>query len=429
MAYDLYPAVDPTYNFPVEVRRALAASPELRSLVIPMTTTTRNNLTAGEKWDGRVIANTTIDRLERYDEGTAAWLQIAEQSDILAFVNTVAIGRNRFQNGDFSVNQRGYNFSTSPSMNSGVVTTYDRWHGQAVGGACVMRQSDTSTNGETGLPESPKSFLRIEIASQVGAATEFVTFAQPIEGVRTLAGKTVTLSFWARASTPVPKKIGVEVEQYFGTTGSAARQTPVGTITVTTSTWVRYSLTFTVPVISPALMGGANDNVKINFWLSAGANYAARASNIGTQNGNFEFWGMQLELGNGATMYEQKTYAEELRACQRYYCEAGSRTGAPGQILTQYGTAQGTKDAVATFQYPVPMRRPPGLSYSGTFFWSDRIANYNVGSLAMSTASASSLLIADINCGYMTPDMVPYRPGAMFGNAPGSVLQFSAEYV
>lgn len=82
MAYDLYPAVDPAYNFPPEIRRALAISMELRNTVVPMTTTVRNNLLAAEKWDGRVIANTTIDRLERYDAGTAQWNQLVEFSDV-----------------------------------------------------------------------------------------------------------------------------------------------------------------------------------------------------------------------------------------------------------------------------------------------------------------------------------------------------------
>lgn len=84
MSYDLYPAVDgATYQFPPEVRAALAVSLELRNTVVPMTTTLRNNLTAGEKWDGRVILNTTTDHLERYDLGSTSWLEIANAADIL----------------------------------------------------------------------------------------------------------------------------------------------------------------------------------------------------------------------------------------------------------------------------------------------------------------------------------------------------------
>ena len=86
MAYDLYPAVDEQYNFPPEVRGALAKSMELRNTVVPMTTAIRNNLAPGELWDGRVIANTTTDHLERYDSGTSQWVQIVNLPDLTASI-------------------------------------------------------------------------------------------------------------------------------------------------------------------------------------------------------------------------------------------------------------------------------------------------------------------------------------------------------
>lgn len=86
MAYDLFPAVDgTTYQFPPEIRQALATSPELRNTVVPMTTTQRNNLTGAALWDGRVIYNSTTRRLNRYDATATpspAWTVVAEISDI-----------------------------------------------------------------------------------------------------------------------------------------------------------------------------------------------------------------------------------------------------------------------------------------------------------------------------------------------------------
>lgn len=80
MAYDLYPAIDLGYNFPPEVRAALAASLELRNTVVPMTTTTRNNLLAGDKWDGRLILNTTLNQIERWDADLTSWIAIVDVS-------------------------------------------------------------------------------------------------------------------------------------------------------------------------------------------------------------------------------------------------------------------------------------------------------------------------------------------------------------
>ena len=87
MPYDLYPAVDQNYNFPPEVRQSLAVSPELRNTVVPMTTAERNNLLPSQLWDGRVITNTTTDRMERYDLGTTQWYVIADSTDLNTKVN------------------------------------------------------------------------------------------------------------------------------------------------------------------------------------------------------------------------------------------------------------------------------------------------------------------------------------------------------
>lgn len=83
MAYNLYPAVDELYNLPPEVRAALARSLELRNTIVPMSTVTRNNLLLSELWDGRVIANTTTDHLERYDGGSAQWKVLVEAGEAL----------------------------------------------------------------------------------------------------------------------------------------------------------------------------------------------------------------------------------------------------------------------------------------------------------------------------------------------------------
>ena len=88
MAYDLYPAVDEDYNFPPEVRQAIATAPETRNTVIPMTTTQRNNLTGTDLWDGRLIFNTDTDRINRYDVGTASWGVIADELDAIARYTT-----------------------------------------------------------------------------------------------------------------------------------------------------------------------------------------------------------------------------------------------------------------------------------------------------------------------------------------------------
>jgi microcystin-dependent protein len=93
MAYELYPAVDPNFDFPPEVRARLAISIELRNTVIPMSESTRNNLTVGELWDGRLVFNTTTKRINRYTLGTTSWSVLMEQADVdTAIVTATPIG-------------------------------------------------------------------------------------------------------------------------------------------------------------------------------------------------------------------------------------------------------------------------------------------------------------------------------------------------
>lgn len=88
MAYDLYPAIDENFNFPQVVRQALSESLELRNTVVPMTTVDRNNLTSEQRWDGRLIVNTTTDVIERYDEGIADWVPLMDYAQMVAYVDS-----------------------------------------------------------------------------------------------------------------------------------------------------------------------------------------------------------------------------------------------------------------------------------------------------------------------------------------------------
>lgn len=93
MTYELFAGVDDDYNFPPEVRAALAASTEMRNTVVPMTTTQRNNLSGAGLWDGRTILNTTTDRINRYDLGTTSWVAIADLTDARTTVYANAAAR------------------------------------------------------------------------------------------------------------------------------------------------------------------------------------------------------------------------------------------------------------------------------------------------------------------------------------------------
>jgi hypothetical protein len=70
---------------------ALAGWVNDRPGIAQVTTTQRNALAGVELWDGRVVANTTTDRLNRYDAGTATWIVIPDNGDIGALLATTGL--------------------------------------------------------------------------------------------------------------------------------------------------------------------------------------------------------------------------------------------------------------------------------------------------------------------------------------------------
>ncbi|MFX9081421.1 hypothetical protein ABTN40_20310, partial [Acinetobacter baumannii] len=57
--------------------------------------------------------------------------------------------------------------------------------------------------------------------------SDYESLAQRIEGVRSLAGQTVTVSFWARRIAG-SGNIAVDLNQYFGTGGSPSASVSAG---------------------------------------------------------------------------------------------------------------------------------------------------------------------------------------------------------
>jgi hypothetical protein len=269
-------------------------------------------------------------------------------------------GKNKIINGDFAINQRAFT-STTTSNTYG----FDRF---------VFTYSDgTSTHSaETFTPGTAPvagyeaaNFCRTVTTGQT-LATAFTTISQRIENVRTFAGQTVTVSFWAKAATGTPK-IGVELAQNFGTGGSPSAQvnTLAGTPTITTS-WARYSVTVAVPSISGKTIGtSTSGQVNATFWVSAGTDFNARTGSVGIQSNTFDIWGVQAEYGSKATPFQTASGGSpqaELAMCQRYYVRwTGGATYHPYGL----GFATSTTAASVLINAPVQMRvAPTAIEYS-----------------------------------------------------------------
>ena len=119
-------------------------------------------------------------------------------------------GRNKFINGNFDVWQRGTSFSASGYA-------ADRWKNGYGGGNATVFSQQSFTLGQTDVPGNPKFYSR-QVTTSANSASSYATLNQKLEGVRTFAGQTVTISFYAKADAV--KNIAIEPYQNFGTGGS-----------------------------------------------------------------------------------------------------------------------------------------------------------------------------------------------------------------
>jgi len=212
------------------------------------------------------------------------------------------IGKNYIINGGFDVWQRG----NSVSIAQGYCGP-DKWKADFAVAVCLGTwERGTFAPGQTDVPGNPKYYFRLNVTNTNGSATMEVN--NHIEDVNTLAGETVTLSFWARINSGT-RTISWIARQIFGTGGSGLVDTTFGAANLTTA-WQKFTFTITIPSISGKTIG-TDSSLRI---FSTGY--------VGTPTAyQIDYANIQLERGSTATPFTRSggTLAGELINCQRYY--------------------------------------------------------------------------------------------------------------
>jgi len=252
----------------------------------------------------------------------------------------VSLGlRNVLINGGFFLWQR------ATSQTAAGYGSADRWACGHIGGSKTASKQ-LFTLGQTDVPGNPISFMRHVVTA--GSAVGDVCYVQQaIEGVQTLAGTTVTLSFWAKADSA--KDISSELSQSFGVAGSpSAAVTAIGvTRHSLTTAWQRFTTTFAIPSISGKTLGtDAADSLRLRFYFSAGSNSDARTLSLGHQSGTFDIANAQLESGTVATPFESLTPGHIQSLCNRYYQAFGIK-------MSSYSLAGAVPKMSTTFLCPM----------------------------------------------------------------------------
>ena len=208
--------------------------------------------------------------------------------------------KNYIINGNFDIWQRGTSF-TSNEYNA------DRWFAQ-FDGNCTVSNEWVSYNNTAKLSWT-----------SAGTYKNFLTSVE--DGARKLQGKTLTLSFMAKAST------AGNCSTYIGRGQGAGISVVIDSVTINlTTSWQKFTRTFTMP---------AYDNTNMTLVVGLISMQLLGSSNT--------VWikEVQLEEGSVATPFENRPIGLELSLCQRYYevgftkNYVGSTTGA-STISTQY---------------------------------------------------------------------------------------------
>jgi hypothetical protein len=311
------------------------------------------------------------------DSSTATGLKWAAPSTGAESLGFTA-GKNKIINGDFGVWQRG----TSFSITNTIAYTADRFMVQCNSASLAATISQQTFTPGTAPVAGYEGQFFLRVTNPAGATNTEIQ--QRIEDVRTFAGQTVTLSFWAKASSAVT--MANTIIQNFGSGGSGSVST-TGTSQTLTTSWARYSTTINVPSVSGKTIGTSSYLQVYPMYYSSGT----IASNV------IDIWGVQIEAGSVATAFQTATgtIQGELAACQRYYFRTVS-VGVYGTVVP-YSFFYDATQASAVLTLPVTMRiAPTAIDFSGIQFMRFNDTMFAISGVTLSTALTSRQFVGMI---------------------------------
>lgn len=202
--------------------------------------------------------------------------------------------------------------------------------------------------------------------AQHSAAGDGTVVQQFMEGVDTFAGRRVVVRGLARCvnAGQVGSKVAVELEQGFGTGGSANVPTYVGQITLAQAL-TPFSFTVDVPSMLGKVIGSASDYLSLNLWISGGASWNGRTGNLPQMATNVVFTDVEVKevkpgYGDQFPGFERVPRELDLLRAQRFY-QFGTLRGAIGGAQS---SAFSTNYVGISQRLSVPMRILPNGTYT-----------------------------------------------------------------
>ena len=295
----------------------------------------------------------------------------AELANLIGNINAGGggVNRNIIINGAMNVSQRGTSFSYANG-------TYclDRFFMGTINGssAATVTQDSSSPDGFSNSLKidvtTADTSLAVNHADQILYRVEAQDLQQLAFG--TSSAKNFTLSFYVKSNKTGTYSVNI------GQNDNSYKQANLTYTINSANTWERKSLTFTGDTsgvinddnghgfeIVWVLAAGTNFTSGSNsasFATYADANYSANHGvNVFDSTDNTWFLtGVQLEVGDNATDFEHRSFAEELALCQRYYQKVDDLTAGYGSGTNQYARGH--------YMFPVKMRTAPTSTYTYT---------------------------------------------------------------
>ena len=327
-------------------------------------------------------------------------------------VSPYVAGKNKIINGDFGVWQRG----TSISLTTGTAAyTSDQWNvvcNFSAGTASASQQTFTPGTAPVAGYEGTY-FHRVT----TGSTSTYIEVKQNIENVRTYAGQTVVLSFWAKASTAMTSS--TLFRQEFGSGGSTLVDTSGASLSITTS-WQRFTTSVTLPSISGKTIG-TSSMLRV-YPISVSGTFTSATVDI---------WGVQLEAGSTATAFQTATgtLSGELAACQYYY----ELLEIVGSASTSTGQCLSTTTTIGSFTFKVTKRVAPTITLAtsgksagqASFLTANGTFATTVGTIAVGSVSKYGFDFAGASYGAAT--FVAGNAAVYYGNGAQTIYTASAE--
>lgn len=315
-----------------------------------------NNLTALSCSEGAAFPTTNLfkgmlcfrsDQNKLYeltDDTNQVWTLVADLSKTPATMDDFNRHRNLLINGRFDYNQNGLAPNGTSFPNAGGFI-WDHWYMNSGSGSGRCNPNV----GAIPLGVIPGDPVNAAVFQQTVAAASAPFFMQPVESVRTLAGRPAALSFWAKVDAGT-LSVSPMLRQKFGTGGtpSADVDNNFNAVTVTTN-WQQFKVQVAIPSIAGKTIGtNGDDYLGCYFMLPANATFNLSLANV------------QLEE-NTWTPFEARPIQIEENLIRRYSNRTPNSANDP-YTLIRWSTAAAFGGARLDIPFPVRMRKAPTVT-------------------------------------------------------------------